>query len=128
MKTVFLSLAAGSGSYPEGATDRSHRHSGSLLTISPDSRSGGLGEAGVATAPDVYAQYHNPAKCNFMSNPSAVSFSYTPYLSNIVNDIFFSYLTYYKQTSERSAVGGSLKYFSIGEVALTDLRGIRQYS
>ena len=63
-----------------------------------------------------------------MSNPSAVSFSYTPYLSNIVNDIFFSYLTYYKQTSERSAVGGSLKYFSIGEVALTDLRGIRQYS
>lgn len=99
-----------------------------FLTISPDSRSGALGEAGVATLPDCYSQYHNPAKYDMMPSSSMASFSYTPYLSNIVNDIFFSYLTYYKKPDQRSAIGASLTYFSVGDVSMTDARGFRQYS
>jgi hypothetical protein len=77
-----------------------------------------MGEQGVATSPDAYSQNWNPSKYTFASNQSGLGISYTPYLSQLVNDIFLSNINYYAVTSERSAWAASLKYFSLGEIEL----------
>ena len=89
-----------------------------FLLITSDARSAGLGEQGVATSPDAYSQNWNPSKYTFASNQSGLGISYTPYLSQLVNDIFLSNINYYAVTSERSAWAASLKYFSLGEIEL----------
>ena len=37
-----------------------------FLTIAPDSRAGAMGDAGVATSPDLYSMHWNPAKYAFI--------------------------------------------------------------
>lgn len=95
------------------------------LSIAPDARGGGMGDAGVATAPDVYSQYWNPAKYSFATSKSAVAVSYTPWLRKIVNDIaLMNAVGYYKIGSDNNqAISASIRYFSIGDVNLTDQFG-----
>ena len=87
-----------------------------FLMISSDARASGIGEQGVATSFDNFSQHWNPSKYVFSENSSGFGFSYTPYLSKIVNDVFLGNLTYYRKNSERSAWSFSLKYFSLGEI------------
>jgi hypothetical protein len=91
------------------------------LIITPDARSGGMGDAGVATAPDVYSQHWNPAKYAFIPSKAGFGLSYTPWLRKIVNDIALVYgVGYYKLGNENNqALSASIRYFSIGDVALT---------
>ncbi|MBD98223.1 MAG: hypothetical protein CMO34_00115 [Verrucomicrobia bacterium] len=95
-----------------------------FLTISPDSRSGALGDAGVSSSPDVNSIHWNPAKMAFMEDESGVAMSYSPWLRNLVGDISLSYLSgYYKLKGKgvmRPTIGGSLRYFSLGEITFTD--------
>lgn len=95
------------------------------LSIAPDARAGGMGDAGVATAPDVYSQYWNPAKYAFATSRTAVGISYTPWLRKIVDDIaLMNAVGYYKIGSENNqAISASVRYFSIGDVNLTDAQG-----
>lgn len=96
-----------------------------FLRVSPDARAGGLGDMGVATSPDAFAQYWNPAKYAFSQNYSGVAISYTPYMSSITDDVFLlnaSFFTFLGQ-EERSTVSASLYYFNIGEIDLTELVG-----
>jgi hypothetical protein len=51
-----------------------------FLNITPDSRSGAMGDAGVALSPDVNANYWNPAKLAFLENNNDISLSYSPWL------------------------------------------------
>lgn len=90
------------------------------LTITPDSRAGGMGDVGAATTPDINSQYWNPAKYAFMESPAGVALSYTPWLSKLVSDINLGYLAGYYKIDEFSSVSGSLRYFSLGEITLTD--------
>ena len=94
-----------------------------FLLITPDARSAGMGELGVATSADVFSQQWNPAKYVFAKEKQAVGVSYTPYLSKLVDDIFLANLTYYTKNTERSAWGASLKYFSLGDIQFNDLIG-----
>lgn len=94
-----------------------------FLLITPDARSAGMGELGVATSADVFSQQWNPAKYVFAEKSKAVGISYTPYLSKLVDDIFLANITYYKKNSERSSWGMSLKYFSLGDIQFNDLVG-----
>ena len=87
-----------------------------FLMISSDARASGIGEQGVASSFDNFSQHWNPSKYVFSENSSGFGFSYTPYLSKIVNDVFLGNLTYYRKNSERSAWSFSLKYFSLGEI------------
>jgi len=87
-----------------------------FLMISSDARASGIGEQGVATSFDNFSQHWNPSKYVFSENSSGFGFSYTPYLSKIVNDVFLGNLTYYRKNSERSAWSFSLKYFSLGNI------------
>lgn len=89
-----------------------------FLLITSDARSAGMGEQGVATAPDAHAQNWNPAKYAFAPYDTGFGVSYTPYLSQLVNDIFLGNITIYNTISDRSAWSASLKYFSLGEIEI----------
>ena len=89
-------------------------------TIAPDARAAGMGDVGVATDPDVNSQYWNPAKYPFTISRAGVALNYTPWLRQLVNDMDLAYLSGYYRIGEHSAVSGSLRYFSMGEVFLAD--------
>ena len=91
-----------------------------FLLIAADARSGGMGDIGVATSADAFSQQWNPAKYAFAISKQGVGITYTPYLSNLVNDIFLGNLTYYNRINERSAVAASFRYFSLGDIELRD--------
>jgi len=95
------------------------------LTIAPDARGGAMGDLGVATDPDIYSQYWNLAKYPFAYSKAGIGLSYTPWLKRLVNDINLVYLSgYYKLgNSDRSAVSASLRYFSLGQITMTDPNG-----
>ena len=95
-----------------------------FLLISPDSRAGGMGDAGVALSPDANAIHWNPSKLAFAENDGEFSMSYSPWLRNLVPDMSLAYLAGYKRLSnKRSAVGGSLRYFNLGSILFTDNNG-----
>ena len=89
-----------------------------FLLITSDARSAGMGEQGVATTPDAFSQNWNPSKYSFAPSESGFGVSYTPYLSQLVNDIFLANVSYYRVFSERAAWATSLKYFSLGEIEI----------
>ena len=94
-----------------------------FLLITPDARSAGMGELGVATPADAYSQQWNPAKYAFASSEKGIGISYTPYLSKLVDDIFLGNLTYYNRISDRSSWATSLKYFSLGDIQFNEFIG-----
>ena len=87
-------------------------------TIAPDARAAGMGDVGVATDPDVNAQYWNPAKYPFNISRAGVSLNYTPWLRRLVNDMYLANLTGFYRIGNYSAVSTSLRYFNMGEVEL----------
>lgn len=89
------------------------------LSIAPDARGGGMGDNGVSSLPDINSQYWNPSKYAFMESKAGVSLSYTPWLRKLVNDVALANLTgYYKfGRNDNQAIGASLRYFSLGDVA-----------
>lgn len=84
--------------------------------IAPDARSAGMGEVGAATDPDVNSQYWNPAKYPFCISRAGVALNYTPWLRQLVPDMDIAYLSGYYRIGDYSALSGSLRYFSLGEV------------
>lgn len=89
-----------------------------FLLIAADARAAGLGDQGVATSTDNYSQQWNPAKYAFALDKQGFSISYTPYLTQLVNDISLGQINYYNRFNERSAFGVSLRYFGLGEIEL----------
>jgi len=87
-----------------------------FLLIAADARAAGMGDQGVATSADAFSQQWNPAKYAFINSKQGIGFSYTPYLSNIVNDIFLGNLTYFNRIDEKSAFAASLRVFSLGSI------------
>ena len=85
-------------------------------TIAPDARSAGMGDVGAATEPDVNSQYWNPAKYPFCISRAGISLNYTPWLRKLVSDIDLAYVAGYYRIGDYSAVSGSIRYFSLGEV------------
>ncbi|MGE0018186.1 MAG: type IX secretion system outer membrane channel protein PorV [Draconibacterium sp.] len=97
-----------------------------FLTITPDSRAGGMGDAGVGLTPDVSSQHWNPAKYVFMESDMGVGLSYSPWLRNLVDDINLAYLSGYKKLDDVSAVAASLRYFALGDIVFTSEFGVFQ--
>ncbi len=88
------------------------------LSIAPDARGGGMGDAGAATEADVNSQYWNPAKYPFCVGRAGVAVSYTPWLRKLVNDINLANVAGFYRIGDYSALSASLRYFSLGEVDL----------
>ena len=91
-------------------------HAVTSQMIAPDARAAGIGDVGAATDPDVNSQYWNPAKYPFTISRAGISLNYTPWLRQLVNDMDLAYLSGYYRIGDYSAVSGSLRYFSLGEV------------
>lgn len=95
-----------------------------FLLISPDSRAGGMGDAGVAVSADANSIHWNPSKLAFAEEDGEFSMSYSPWLRNLVPDMSLAYLSGYKRlNNKRSAIGGSLRYFNLGSIVFTDQNG-----
>ena len=91
-----------------------------FLLVSADARAAGMGDIGVTTSADAFSQQWNPAKYAFATDAQGFSISYTPYLTDLVNDISLGQLTYYQKLNEKSAFAGSLRYFGLGEIELRE--------
>ena len=91
-----------------------------FLAITPDARSGGMGDIGVAISPDANGAYWNPAKMAFIDQSMGFAISYTPWLGKIVNDMNLAYLSgFYKITREQT-ISASFRYFDLGDIQFTD--------
>lgn len=91
-----------------------------FLTITPDARHAGLGDAGVATSPDASATYWNAGKLAFINKAYGGSLSYTPWLGKIVNDMSIAYLSGFYKLSKEQAAGLAIKYFDLGDIFFTE--------
>jgi hypothetical protein len=94
-----------------------------FLLIVPDARSGGMGDVGVATSADENSQHHNPSKYAFLESQYTLGINYTPWMRELVNDVFLGGVTFANRINERSAWAASMKYFTLGEIQLTDIEG-----
>lgn len=99
-----------------------------FLTITPDSRSGAMGDAGVAISPDANSAYWNPSKLTFLEEDHTLSLSYSPWLRRLVPDVSLAYLSYAHKLDDRNSIGLSLRYFNLGSIALADESGTSQGS
>ena len=94
-----------------------------FLMITPDSRSGSMGDVGAATSPDASSISTNPAKYSFIEDDLGFSISYVPWLRALVPDINLSYISAYKKLNQNDAVAFELRYFSLGDITFTDILG-----
>lgn len=94
-----------------------------FMAITPDSRAGGMGDAGTALSPSANSIYWNTAGLSFSEKNSELSLSYTPWLRQLTNDMHLSYLSGYFRFNKKHSVAGALRYFSLGEITFTDASG-----
>lgn len=95
-----------------------------FLRITPDARSGAMGDVGIALTPNSNSMHFNPSSLVFAKDQSGFSFTYTPWLTNLnLDDIFLLYISGYYKIDENSVLGGGIRYFSLGDIDFTDDRG-----
>jgi hypothetical protein len=96
-----------------------------FLRISPDARSGGMGDVGIATAPDANAAFANIARTPFATSKTSIAVNYTPWLRDLaVNDVFLASLAGYYKISDGQAISLGLRYFKLGSIQFTDAQGV----
>jgi hypothetical protein len=94
-----------------------------FLRISPDARSGGIGDAGIALSPDANSVFYNQAKIPFANNKSGIAATYTPWLKEVADNMYLGTLAGYHQLDELQAVSASLRYFNAGDITMVDYNG-----
>jgi hypothetical protein len=94
-----------------------------FLRISPDARSGGMGDLALATQPDASSSYFNLGKVPFNTSTAGVNLTYTPWLKKLVNDVYLASLSGYYKLDDLQAISGSLRYFSLGDIQFTNENG-----
>ncbi len=96
-----------------------------FLRITPDARAGAMGDVGIATTPDANAQYWNVAKLAFSEKNYGISATYTPWLKDLVPDIFLAYIAGYAKIGKdnNQTISASMRYFSLGNINYTTNTG-----
>jgi hypothetical protein len=95
-----------------------------FLRISPDARTGGMGDLSVATSPDANSGFYNLAKIPFNESQGGVGVTYTPWLKDLgLNDVYLASLAGYYKFDENQAINASVRYFSLGNIQFTDNLG-----
>jgi len=96
-----------------------------FLMISPDARSGAMGDVGAASDPDGASIHWNPSKMAFIDNKMGFAVSYTPWLRALVPDINLAYISGYGKIGKKGlqTLSGSLRFFSLGSITFTDQNG-----
>lgn len=126
---VFVSFCFIGFSQPNGGASQNDLQLNTITTalpfmaITPDSRAGGMGDAGTALNASSSSVYWNTSILSFAEKKSEISLSYTPWLRQLTNDIHLSYLSGYYKINKQHAIGGALRFFSLGEITFTDASG-----
>jgi Type IX secretion system protein PorV len=95
-----------------------------FLRISPDARAGGMGEVGIATSPDANSSFWNIGKVAFNESKAGAGITYTPWLKDLgLNDVYLLSAAGYAKLDDLSAISGSVRYFSLGNIQFTDNLG-----
>ncbi len=94
-----------------------------FLRINPDGRTGGMGDVGIATEADPSAIFHNASKLAFADKKIGLGLTYTPWLRNLVPDIYIANLAGYTKIDDLQAMGMSIRYFSLGSINFRDITG-----
>jgi len=105
-----------------------------FLRIAPDARSGAMGDAGLALSADANAIFWNTAKLSFAKvkkadgkmndkNILGAAVTYTPWLRELVNDIYLASLGGFYKINDNQALAVGLRYFSLGSITFTDASG-----
>lgn len=95
-----------------------------FLRITPDARSSGMGEVGLATSKDANAMFHNTSKLAFIENETGISASYAPWLKQLgLSDVNLLNISGYKKINDIQSFGLDLKFFTLGEINFTDFNG-----
>lgn len=121
---VVLSLLSGSA-FSQSLTNNYRIVSSAVpfLTISPDSRAAAMGDAGVASRPDVNSIYWNTAKLAEIDNNAGINFSYAPWLRDLVGDMGLLNTSMYKKVGDGKAVTLGFTYFNQGLIEFTTNTG-----
>jgi len=126
LKLAALALTIGCASTVFAQSDRINVVTSAVpfLRISPDARAGGMGDVGIATAPDANSSFWNQAKIPFAVSKSAIAVTYTPWLKGLdLNDVYLAAVAGYYQLDDLQAISASLRYFSLGNIQFTDALG-----
>ena len=92
-----------------------------FLRVTPDARSGGMGDVGIATTPDANANFANIARTPFATSKVGIGVNYVPWLRDLsVNDVYMMSLAGYYKLDETQAISASFRYFSLGNIQFTD--------
>lgn len=95
-----------------------------FLRVTPDARSGGMGDVAIATSPDGSANFANIARTPFSNAKAAISINYNPWLKDLsINDVYLATLGGYYKIDDKQAINASLRYFSLGSIQFTDFSG-----
>lgn len=95
-----------------------------FLRISPDARAGGMGDAAIASTPEANAPFWNLAKVAFAPKNAGIALNYTPWLRDLgLNDVYLASMAGYKKLNDNSVISSSLRFFSLGNIQLTDFSG-----
>lgn len=94
-----------------------------FLRISPDARSGGMGDVGIAISPDANAGFWNSAKTPFARSNAQIGATFTPWLKDIAQDVYLATLAGYYKLNDEEAISGSVRYFNLGKIDFVDFSG-----
>ncbi len=82
-----------------------------------------MGDIGLATSPDASSVFWNLGKVAFNESKGGLVATYTPWLKDLVNDVYLASLAGYYKFDENQAISASLRYFSLGNIQFTDNLG-----
>lgn len=94
-----------------------------FLTISPNSKAAAMGDAGVAATPDANSIFWNTSKLAFIDSKVGGSFSYAPWLRDLVQDMSLLNASGYYKISDKQAITAAITYFNQGEIEFTTNTG-----
>ncbi len=96
-----------------------------FLRIAADARASGMGDIGIATSPDANSSFWNLAKSPFSKTKTSIGLTYAPWLKALgLSDVYLATLGFNSKLNDgQSAIGASLRFFSLGNIQFTDNAG-----
>jgi hypothetical protein len=96
-----------------------------FMLISPDARSGGMGNLSLAMSPEANDLFGNNAKLPLLKEKKGFLINYTPWLKDLgLTDVYLASAGFYKKIDENSSINSSLRFFSLGNIQFSDVNGI----
>jgi hypothetical protein len=92
-----------------------------FMLISPDARSGGMGNLSLAMSPEANDLFGNTAKLPYLNESKSFLINYTPWLKDLgLNDVYLASAGFYKKLDDKSSINSSLRFFSLGNIDFSD--------